>query len=82
MKANILTQLTNMRHGGYISAHDYKIAEKIADIFSGGGLDEYTKVNSKYLLSLEKKHFIELLKETKTQERIENMLINHKPLRN
>ena len=81
-KANILARLTNMKYGGFISSYDFIIAEKIADVICGGALDANTEVNSEYLLSLEKKHFIELLREDKTQERIEHMLIKHKPLKN
>ncbi|HCJ86959.1 MAG TPA: 3-hydroxyacyl-CoA dehydrogenase, partial [Gammaproteobacteria bacterium] len=81
-KANILAQLTNMRIGEFISQHDELIAQKIADVLCGGEVDANTEVNSQYLLDLEKTHFIELLKQDKTQERIEHMLIKHKPLRN
>lgn len=81
-KANILAQLTNMKYGGFISEYDYTIAEKIADVVCGGTLDDNIEVNSEYLLELEKKHFIELLRDDKTQERIEHMLIKHKLLRN
>jgi 3-hydroxyacyl-CoA dehydrogenase len=81
-KANILAQLTNMRVGEFISQHDELIAQKIADVLCGGEVDANTEVNSQYLLDLERTHFIELLKQNKTQERIEHMLIKHKPLRN
>jgi 3-hydroxyacyl-CoA dehydrogenase len=81
-KANILAQLTNMKIGEFISQHDELIAKKIADVLCGGEVDANTEVNSQYLLNLEKTHFIELLKQDKTQERIEHMLIKHKPLRN
>jgi 3-hydroxyacyl-CoA dehydrogenase len=81
-KANILAQLLNMQTGNFISAHDHLITKKIADVLCGGELDANTEVNSQYLLDLEKKHFIELLKIDKTQNRIEHMLIKHKPLRN
>ncbi|SFV77388.1 Enoyl-CoA hydratase [isoleucine degradation] / 3-hydroxyacyl-CoA dehydrogenase [hydrothermal vent metagenome] len=81
-KANILAQLTNMRTGEFISEYDDLIAQKIADVICGSELDANTKVDSQYLLDLEKKHFIELLKQDKTQDRIEHMLIKHKPLRN
>ncbi len=81
-KANILAQLTNMKTGEFISEHDNLIAEKIADVICGGELESSTKVDSQYLLDLEKTHFVELLKEDKTQDRIEHMLIKHKPLRN
>ena len=81
-KANILAQLTNMKAGKYISEHDYLIAEKMADVLCGSTNGDNVKVGNQYLLNLEKEHFIELLKEEKTQDRIEHMLIKHKPLRN
>lgn len=81
-KANILAQLINMKTGGFISEHDNLIAQKIADVICGGELAAGSEVNSQYLLDLEKMHFIELLKEDKTQDRIEHMLIKHKVLRN
>lgn len=81
-KANILAQLTNMKTGEFISEYDDFIARKIADVLCGGEVDPGTEVDSQYLLNLEKIHFIELLKKDKTQDRIEHMLIKHKPLRN
>jgi 3-hydroxyacyl-CoA dehydrogenase len=39
-------------------------------------------VSEEYLLDLERRVFIELCKESKTQERIEHMLKTGKPLRN
>jgi 3-hydroxyacyl-CoA dehydrogenase len=51
-------------------------------VLCGGEVDPGTEVDSQYLLNLEKIHFIELLKKDKTQDRIEHMLIKHKPLRN
>lgn len=81
-KANMLAQLTNMKTGEFISEHDDLIAQKIADVICGGELEPESEVDSQYLLDLEKMHFIELLKEDKTQDRIEHMLIKHKPLRN
>ncbi len=81
-KANMLAQLTNMRTGEFISEHDELIAQKIADVLCGGELAPNTQVDSQYLLELERRHFIELLKQDKTQQRIEHMLTKHKPLRN
>jgi 3-hydroxyacyl-CoA dehydrogenase len=81
-KANVMVQLTNMKYGEFISPYDYFIAEKIADVMCGGDVDMGTEVDSEYFLKLEKTHFIELLKEDKTQDRIEHMLLKHKPLRN
>ncbi len=81
-RANILAQLTNMRAGGYISEYDYFIAEKVADTICGGDVDAGTEVGRAYLLDLERHHFLDLLKQEKTQKRIEHMLTQHKPLRN
>lgn len=81
-KANILAQLTNMSMGHFISDYDYFMAEKIADTLCGGELETMTKVDAKYLLKLERQSFIDLVKQQKTQDRIEHMLIKHKPLRN
>jgi 3-hydroxyacyl-CoA dehydrogenase len=39
-------------------------------------------VDEKWIIYLERKHFVELAKTGKTQERIENMLKTGKPLRN
>ncbi|SMM98826.1 Enoyl-CoA hydratase / 3,2-trans-enoyl-CoA isomerase / 3-hydroxyacyl-CoA dehydrogenase [uncultured Candidatus Thioglobus sp.] len=81
-KANILAQLNNMKIGKFISEYDEHIAKKIADVLCGGELAGDTEVDSQYLLDLEKTHFIELLTQEKTQQRIEYMLKKHKPLRN
>ncbi len=81
--ANLLAQLTNMNIGNYISQHDYHIATYIAKILTGGeNMVENTEVGENYLLNLEKKYFLSLLEEPKTQDRIEHMLKTKKPLRN
>ena len=38
--ATIRGQLVNMRDGGFISAHDYKLGDMIAEIVSGGDIDQ------------------------------------------
>ena len=48
----------------------------------GGAVEPGSLVNEDWLLALERKHFVELAKMPKTQERIEYMLKNGKPLRN
>jgi 3-hydroxyacyl-CoA dehydrogenase len=49
---------------------------------TGSKVEENTIVNSQMLLDLERKYFVDLLGTKKTQERIEYMLRNSKPLRN
>jgi 3-hydroxyacyl-CoA dehydrogenase len=80
--ATIRGQLTNMRDGGFISAHDMHIALRIADVVCGGEVDAGTPVTEEYLMTLERKHFCELLDDPKTQERIMGMLQTGKPVRN
>ncbi|MDY7573502.1 3-hydroxyacyl-CoA dehydrogenase/enoyl-CoA hydratase family protein [Actimicrobium sp. CCI2.3] len=80
--ATVSAQLVNMRDGGFISAHDYKLGTMIAAIVCGGDVDEGSLVNEQWLLDLERKAFMELLNHPKTQERIMGMMQTGKPVRN
>jgi 3-hydroxyacyl-CoA dehydrogenase len=80
--ATIGAQLINMRDGGFISAHDYKLGSMIAEIVCGGDVDAGSLVNEQWLLDLERRAFIELLAHPKTQERIMGMMQTGKPVRN
>ena len=72
----------SMHDSKYISAHDQKIANKLAYVMAGGDLSEPTKVTEQYLLDLEREAFLSLCTERKTLERIQHMLKTGKPLRN
>ena len=72
----------SMKDSKYISAHDMKIANKLAYVMAGGDLSEPTMVSEQYLLDLEREAFLSLCTERKTLERIQNMLKTGKPLRN
>ncbi len=80
--ATIKAQLVNMRDGGFISAHDFKLAEMIANIVSGGDVDQGSVVNEQWFLDMECKAFLELLNNPKSQERIMGMMQTGKPVRN
>ena len=80
--ATIKAQLVNMRDGGFISAHDFKLGEMIADIVSGGDIDQGSMVNEQWFLDKERRAFLELLNHPKTQERIMGMMQTGKPVRN
>ena len=80
--ATVTAQLVNMRDGGFISAHDYKLGAMIAEIVSGGEVEEGSLVDEQWLLDLERKAFMELLSHPKTQERIMGMMQTGKPVRN
>ncbi|MFZ6646561.1 3-hydroxyacyl-CoA dehydrogenase NAD-binding domain-containing protein [Undibacterium sp. TJN25] len=80
--ATISAQLINMRDGGFISAHDYKLGTMIAEIVSGGEVEQGSVVSEQWLLDMERKAFMELLNHPKTQERIMGMMQTGKPVRN
>jgi 3-hydroxyacyl-CoA dehydrogenase len=80
--ATIKGQLVNMRDGGFISAHDFHIASLIANVVTGGDINDGTLVNEAYLMTLERKAFCGLLTHPKTQARIMAMMNTGKPLRN
>ncbi|HEY0844064.1 MAG TPA: 3-hydroxyacyl-CoA dehydrogenase NAD-binding domain-containing protein [Noviherbaspirillum sp.] len=80
--ATIKAQLVNMRDGGFISAHDFKLGSMIAEIVSGGDIEQGSLVSEQWLLDLERKAFVELLDNPKTQERIMGMMQTGKPVRN
>ncbi len=71
-----------MRQGGYISDYDVVVAEKLANVLSGGRLTGEQMVSEQYLLDLEREAFLSLCSHPKTQERIQYMLKTGKPLRN
>jgi 3-hydroxyacyl-CoA dehydrogenase len=70
------------REGGYISEYDAVVGEKLAYVLSGGRLTGEQKVSEQYLLDLEREAFLSLCGQAKTQERMQYMLKNGKPLRN
>ena len=78
----IMMQLVNMRDGGFISAHDFKLGQMIATVVAGGDVDPGSLVSEQWLLDLERKAFMELLNHPKTQERIMGMMQTGKPVRN
>ena len=74
--------LVNMLEGRFISPYDDEIATRIATVLSGGAIDRGTEVDEDWLIRLERRHFVELAQQPKTQDRIAYMLKNGKPLRN
>ena len=80
--ANIMAQVANLHEGHFISEHDNYIVTHLAKVMTGSKVEENTTINSQMILDLERKYFIKLLSTKKTQDRIEYMLRNSKPLRN
>lgn len=65
-----------------ITDYDKVVAEKLANVMSGGNLSEPTFVSEQYLLDLEREAFVSLCGEKRTLERIQHMLKTGKALRN
>ncbi|OAS16278.1 3-hydroxyacyl-CoA dehydrogenase/enoyl-CoA hydratase family protein [Paenibacillus oryzisoli] len=72
----------SMLKGGYISAHDQLIANKLAHVLAGGNVPAGTMVTEQYMLDLEREAFLSLCGEMKTQQRMQFMLSKGKALRN
>jgi 3-hydroxyacyl-CoA dehydrogenase len=68
--------------GGYASEHDAKIARKLATVLCGGVAGHTRPVTEDQVLDLEREAFLSLCGEPKSQERMQYMLMNNKPLRN
>jgi 3-hydroxyacyl-CoA dehydrogenase len=74
--------LINMKEGGMISEHDYRVSRAAAVALCGGEIESGTRVGEQWLLDVERSQFVELLTTEKTQQRIEHTLQTGKPLRN
>jgi len=80
--ATLKLAVWTMREGGFISAHDARVADWAAYALCGGKVTPGTLVSEQYLLDLEREGFLSLCGEKKTQERIAFTLKTGKPLRN
>jgi len=80
--ARLEALLANYKAGGFISEHDTLIATKLAEVMTGGDVDQNTMVDEAWLLKLEHDAFMALLETEKTQARIKHMLEKGRPLRN
>ena len=80
--ATMLMGAKSMHTSGFISDHDLQIAQKLAWVIAGGNVPFGTEVEEEYLLELERNAFLELAAMSKTQQRMQHMLLKGKPLRN
>src|SRR3546814_11639751 len=71
-----------MKVGGYISEHDFTVAERVAHVLCGGDVDPNSLVDEAWMMTLEREAFLHLLTQPKTQERIAGLLKPGKPVRN
>jgi 3-hydroxyacyl-CoA dehydrogenase len=80
--ATLKSVVDTMVDGGYASAHDALIAEKVATVLCGGASGHTHEVTEDEMLELEREAFLSLCGEKKSQERMQHMLQFNKPLRN
>ena len=80
--ARLQTGLVNWLEGGFISKHDYTLANELAFVLCGGNLNQGTLVDEQWMLNLEREAFIKLAGTELTQARINHLLETGKPLRN
>ncbi len=81
-KAFLKYMAYNMKEGNFISEHDYLIAQKIAEVITGGDVTKGHSLREADILRLERDCAVELVFTDKTLARIEHMMKTGKPLRN
>jgi 3-hydroxyacyl-CoA dehydrogenase len=80
--ATLKMMIGTLVDAGQASEHDAKIATKVAEILCGGLAGSAHEVTEDEMLALEREAFLSLAGEAKSQERMQFMLMNNKPLRN
>lgn len=80
--ARLQSGLVNWLEGGFISKHDYFLANQLAWVMCGGDVNQGQWVDEAWMLHLEKKAFLTLADTPLTQARIAHLLETGKPLRN
>jgi 3-hydroxyacyl-CoA dehydrogenase len=71
-----------MQQGGYITEFETLLANKLANVLTGGDISSPAWVSEQYILDLEREAFVSLCGEEKTQERIWTFLQSGKSIRN
>lgn len=80
--ARLQAGLVNWLEGGFISQHDYFLANHLAQVLCGGDVNQGELVDEAWLLHLEKQAFMTLAATPLSQARIAHLLETGKPLRN
>ncbi|HEY5146361.1 MAG TPA: 3-hydroxyacyl-CoA dehydrogenase/enoyl-CoA hydratase family protein [Polyangiaceae bacterium] len=80
--ATLSMMIGTLVDAGQASLHDAMIAGKLAEILCGGVSGGAHEVTEDEMLELEREAFLSLCGEQKSQERMQYMLMNNKPLRN
>ncbi len=81
-KAALELAVQGFRARGLATPYDEVVAGKLATVLTGGDADPTQVVTEEQMLELERREFMTLVRENRTQARIEHMLETGKPLRN
>jgi 3-hydroxyacyl-CoA dehydrogenase len=71
-----------MVSAGFVSEHDAYLASRIAYVLSGGEARTNAALDESALMALERRAFVDFVRQEKTVARIDHMLKTGKPLRN
>ena len=80
--ANFEMMLVNMREGGMISAHDYRVARSAAVAPCGGEIETGTRVDEEWLLTVERRSSWRCCARRRPRPASATHLETGKPLRN
>ncbi|HMA32656.1 MAG TPA: 3-hydroxyacyl-CoA dehydrogenase NAD-binding domain-containing protein [Casimicrobiaceae bacterium] len=80
--ATLEMMLVNMREGAFITPYDFEVGLCLARAVCGGEVDAGSAVDERWLLEVERRGFMELLRDPRTQARVAHTLATGKPLRN
>src|SRR5690606_29608225 len=78
----IAARIWGMVEGGYATAHDALVANKLAYVLCGGRVAANSTASDQHFLDLEREAFMSLCGEQKSLDRMQHMLMQGKPLRN
>lgn len=81
-RAILQVGLVNWLEGGFISQHDYFLANELATVICGGDVNQNQLVDEAWMLKLEKQAFMTLAAHPLSQARIGYLLETGRPLRN
>lgn len=81
-KVAISIVLQGMRLLGKATPYDVTVANRLADVLSGGACDITQPLSEQNILDLEREAFVQLTQQPGTLARLEHMLKTGKPLRN
>ncbi len=80
--ATLSAEIRMMVAAGMITAHDGMIGEKVAHIVTGGRVPAGAERRAQDYYDLEREAFLTLAGEEKTRQRLESLVMTHRPLRN